>query len=116
MKKSLLWIAPFALLLLAAVLAPAVPATAGDDTPAAQPAAASADCAQETALAPAAGVESVALAELFAPAPLPAAPQPCPVVRCLYSPCTTNAECTAMPGGTCNLYCTKPKQGCCTYP
>ncbi len=35
-------------------------------------------------------------------------------VFCVSSPCRKNSECTAAPGGTCNLVC--PKNGCCVYP
>ena len=35
-------------------------------------------------------------------------------VFCVYSTCQKNSDCTAMPGGTCNLAC--PKTGCCVYP
>jgi hypothetical protein len=115
MKKSLLRIIPLALLLLSATMAPAV---AGEPAPApaVQPAvaAAPAGCAQQS-VDPVAGALGVAPAVQSVPAPLFAS-HPCPVVRCLYSPCTQNSQCTAAPGGTCNLYCTHPKAGCCAYP
>ena len=115
MTKSLLRIAPLALSLLSAALAPAV---AGEPAPApavVQPAQAEtpAACPQDL-LAPAAGALSLAPSGASAPEPLFAAP--CPVVRCLYSPCTRDNECTAFPGGSCALYCNHPKAGCCTYP
>lgn len=48
----------------------------------------------------------------IAPA-LKADPQVCQVF-CVSSPCQKNSDCTAAPGGTCNLAC--PKTGCCVYP
>jgi hypothetical protein len=124
MKKSLLGIAFLAVLLLAAALAPASAGGPAPATPQAvqpvQPAWAQtpAGCAPQ-AVAPAAGGQSVApaVAGLTAPEPLfAAAGVPCPIVRCAFSPCTQSNECTAAPGGSCNLYCNHPKQGCCVYP
>lgn len=113
--KPLLRIAPLALLLLFSTLAPAA---AGEPAPApaAQPAAAEAPagCPQQS-VDPVADALGVAPAFRSVPAPLFAS-HPCPVVRCLYSPCTHSSECTAAPGGSCSLYCTHPKAGCCTYP
>lgn len=48
----------------------------------------------------------------LAPA-LKAAPPTCQVF-CVSSPCSKASQCTAAPGGTCNLAC--PKNGCCVYP
>ena len=44
---------------------------------------------------------------------LQAAPEVCSVF-CVESPCKKDSECTARPGGSCNLAC--PKTGCCVYP
>ena len=32
---------------------------------------------------------------------------------CVTSPCSSNSDCTAAPGGRCNFAC--PKTGCCVY-
>ena len=48
----------------------------------------------------------------IAPA-LKAAPPTCQVF-CVTTPCKKSSDCTAAPGGTCNLAC--PKTGCCVYP
>ena len=69
----------------------------------------------------------VCAAEISAPAPAPApavndvlapAPQPaaiCPLIGCVNDQyCRRDRDCTAAPGGVCNLFC--PTQGCCSYP
>jgi hypothetical protein len=51
--------------------------------------------------------------ELFAPQPQPAAI--CPLLGCVNDDyCRRDRDCTAAPGGVCNLFC--PTQGCCAYP
>ena len=115
MKKSLLLIAPLALLLLAAGFAPAVAGEPAPSVAVQDLAATSAACPQQS-LVPTVDALSVAPAGQSVAEPLLAARPPCPVVRCLFSPCTQNSECTAAPGGSCNLYCTHPKAGCCVYP
>ena len=51
--------------------------------------------------------------DLFPPAPQPAAI--CPLIGCANDQyCRRDRDCTAAPGGVCNLFC--PTQGCCSYP
>ncbi|HEV8581097.1 MAG TPA: hypothetical protein VGX68_18680 [Thermoanaerobaculia bacterium] len=51
--------------------------------------------------------------ELFTPAPQPAAI--CPRIGCVNEEyCRRDRDCTARPGGVCNLFC--PTLGCCSYP
>lgn len=40
-------------------------------------------------------------------------PNLCPDIGCFSGYCRTASDCTAAPGGTCNLFC--PKRGCCVY-
>jgi hypothetical protein len=57
--------------------------------------------------------EAPALAELLTPAPQPAGP--CPRIGCVDGGfCKQDRDCTAAPGGVCNLFC--PSMGCCSYP
>src|SRR5262245_37984943 len=51
--------------------------------------------------------------DLFAPEPQPAAI--CPLIGCVNDQyCRRDRDCTAAPGGVCNLFC--PTRGCCSYP
>lgn len=51
--------------------------------------------------------------ELIAPKPQPAAI--CPLIGCADGDfCRRDRDCTAAPGGVCNLFC--PTRGCCSYP
>ena len=53
------------------------------------------------------------LFDLFAPTPQAVAI--CPEIGCVNDQyCRRDRDCTAAPGGVCNLFC--PTQGCCTYP
>ena len=53
------------------------------------------------------------LFDLFVPAPQAVAI--CPKIGCVNDQyCRRDSNCTAAPGGVCNLFC--PTQGCCTYP
>jgi hypothetical protein len=53
------------------------------------------------------------LDELFTPPAEPAAP--CPRIGCGGDQfCKQDRDCTAAPGGVCNLFC--PSMGCCSYP
>jgi hypothetical protein len=50
---------------------------------------------------------------LFTPVPQPAAI--CPLIGCVNDDyCRRDRDCTAAPGGVCNLFC--PTLGCCSYP
>jgi hypothetical protein len=82
--------------------------------------------------APVPGVPEAPLCAVQAPSPLPAvvavqaptvdlflpASQPaaiCPLIGCVNDQyCRRDRDCTAAPGGVCNLFC--PTQGCCSYP
>jgi len=51
--------------------------------------------------------------DLFTPAPQAVAI--CPKIGCVNDQyCRRDSNCTAAPGGVCNLFC--PTQGCCSYP
>ena len=51
--------------------------------------------------------------DLFAAEPQPAAI--CPLIGCVDGQsCRRDRDCTAAPGGVCNLFC--PTRGCCAYP
>ena len=51
--------------------------------------------------------------DLFAPEPQSAAI--CPLIGCANDEyCRRDRDCTAAPGGVCNLFC--PTKGCCSYP
>lgn len=53
------------------------------------------------------------LFDLFAPAPQTVAI--CPKIGCVNEQyCRRDRDCTAAPGGFCDLFC--PTQGCCAYP
>lgn len=57
--------------------------------------------------------QAPAALDLFTPEALPAAI--CPKIGCVNDQyCRRNSDCTAAPGGVCNLFC--PTQGCCAYP
>ena len=111
-RKALLCSVP---LLLALVLATGA-AFAGPaplpQTP--QPAVAAPACeAQAPAFAVAEAAQAPAPLELFMPESQQAAT--CPLIGCVDDQyCRRDRDCTAAPGGTCNLFC--PTRGCCAYP
>jgi len=102
MKKTLLC----SILLIFGLVLGAGMAAAGDLPVAAPVCKAQLSTPVPTAPAPAA-------ADLFAPAPRPAAI--CPLIGCANDQyCRRDRDCTTAPGGVCNLFC--PTQGCCSYP
>ena len=75
------------------------------------------DLAPALVIAPAPAMTPTAPAplelDLFAPAPQAVAI--CPKIGCVNDQyCRRDSNCTAAPGGVCNLFC--PTQGCCSYP
>jgi hypothetical protein len=60
-----------------------------------------------------ADVQEPAQSDLFAPEPVDQS-RPICLVTCVDEPCQKNSDCTARPGGSCQLAC--PKNGCCVYP
>lgn len=47
--------------------------------------------------------------------PMPAEAAICPLIGCVDDQyCRRDRDCTARPGGVCNLFC--PTRGCCSYP
>jgi hypothetical protein len=65
------------------------------------------------AAAPACETQAPAIADLFTPEPQPEAI--CPLIGCVNDEyCRRDRDCTAAPGGVCNLFC--PTRGCCSYP
>jgi hypothetical protein len=99
-------------LILALVLGTGM-AVAGDLAPAVpQPAVTALVCAAP-APAVAEAIQAPAVADLFTPAPQTAAI--CPLIGCANDEyCRRDRDCTAAPGGVCNLFC--PTKGCCAYP
>lgn len=55
----------------------------------------------------------LALALLLGVTPALQADPPVCQVFCVTSPCQSNSDCTAGPGGRCNFAC--PHTGCCVY-
>lgn len=79
--------------------------------PAPQPAIVAAAAPGPLLMTPAA--KPAAESDLFTPKPQPAAI--CPLLGCVNDQyCRRDRDCTAAPGGVCNLFC--PTQGCCAYP
>jgi len=111
MKKTLRYFVP---LIFGWVLATGM-AVAADPQPtllpAPQPAVAAAAVSELLLMTPAA--KPAAEIDLFTPKPQPAAI--CPEIGCVNDQyCRRDRDCTAAPGGVCNLFC--PTRGCCAYP
>jgi hypothetical protein len=104
MKKALLYSLPLVLAwFLGAGMAAAVDLNVAVPTPAVT---APPVCATQ-------GQAAEAAVELFAPQPKTAAI--CPLIGCVDDDsCRRDRDCTAAPGGVCNLFC--PTRGCCAYP
>lgn len=104
MKKALLYSVP---LVLAWMLGAGTATAANPTAPVPQPALVTPPvcAAQEQPTEPA--------VELLVPQPQPAAL--CPLIGCVDDDfCRRDRDCTARPGGVCNLFC--PTRGCCSYP
>ncbi|HEX6901342.1 MAG TPA: hypothetical protein VF789_16575 [Thermoanaerobaculia bacterium] len=57
----------------------------------------------------------LALGAFGAFTPTPAEAAICPLIGCVDDNyCRRDRDCTARPGGVCNLFC--PTRGCCSYP
>ena len=55
----------------------------------------------------------LALVSVLGVTPALQADPPVCSVFCVTSPCSSNSDCTAAPGGRCNFAC--PQTGCCVY-
>jgi hypothetical protein len=111
MKKTLRYFVP---LILGWVLGTGM-AIAGEPKlalpPAPQPAVVTAAVCETPSSAP--GTTAAVETDLFTPEPQPMAI--CPLIGCVDGEsCRRDRDCTAAPGGVCNLFC--PTRGCCSYP